>query len=123
MIASMFGHTEVVALLLQHGVDVHAKSKGQRTALTLATDRGCKEVVDLLIKAGAGKDQARQDVTNNNAEPGPSGARSARNESSARMVDFLTKSMKEKESDLECPVCFETAEVPIFMCSEMHLIW
>ena len=119
----MFGHTEVVALLLQHGVDVHAKSKGQRTALTLATDRGFKEVVDLLIKAGAGKDQARQDVTNNNAEPGPSGARSAQSESSARMVDFLTKSIKEKESDLECPVCLETAEVPIYMCPEMHLIW
>ena len=122
MYASMSGHTEVVALLLQHGVDVHAES-GPCTALDFATDKGFKEVVDLLIKAGAGKDQARQDVTNNNAEPGPSGACSARNESSARMVDFLTKSIKEKESDLECPVCFETAEVPIFMCSEMHLIW
>ena len=123
MIASMFGHTEVVALLLQHGVDVHAKSKSQRTALDFATERGFKEEVMDLLKAGAGKDQARQDVTNNNAEPGPSGACSVRNESSARMVDFLTKSIKEKESELECPVCFETAEVPIFMCSEMHLIW
>ena len=39
-----------------------------------------------------------------------------------RMVEFLAKSIKEKESDLECPVCMETAEVPIFMCQEMHLI-
>ena len=62
-------------------------------------------------------------MTNNKAEPGPSGACSAQNDSTARMVDFLTKSIKEKESDLECPVCFETAEVPIYMCPEMHLIW
>merc|ERR1711994_350252 len=26
-----------------------------------------------------------------------------------RMVEFLAKSIKEKESDLECPVCMETA--------------
>ena len=33
-----------------------------------------------------------------------------------RMLDFLSKSIKEKEADLECPVCMETAEIPIFMC-------
>ena len=35
---------------------------------------------------------------------------------STRMLDFLSKSIKEKEVDLECPVCMETAEVPIYMC-------
>ena len=39
-----------------------------------------------------------------------------------RMTDFLSKAIKEKEADLECPVCWETAEVPIFTCQEMHLI-
>ena len=34
----------------------------------------------------------------------------------SRMLDFLSKSIKEKEADLECPVCMETAEIPIFMC-------
>ena len=38
------------------------------------------------------------------------------------MRDFLSKSIKEKEELLMCPVCFETAEAPIFMCQEMHLI-
>ena len=33
-----------------------------------------------------------------------------------RVIDFLSKSIKEKEADLECPVCMETAEVPIYMC-------
>ena len=33
-----------------------------------------------------------------------------------RMRDFLSKSIKEKEADLEGPVCMETAEAPIFMC-------
>ena len=71
----------------------------------------------------ATEDLARLDVTNSKTETGPSGASGAQNESTARMVDFLTKSIQEKESDLECPVCFETAEVPIYMCPEMHLIW
>jgi len=39
-----------------------------------------------------------------------------------KMVEFLDKSIKEKEADLECPVCFEVAQPPIFMCQEMHLI-
>ena len=38
------------------------------------------------------------------------------------VIDFLAKSVKEKEADLECPVCLETAEVPIYTCQEMHLI-
>lgn len=43
-------------------------------------------------------------------------------ENTSRLLDFMATSIKEKENDLECPVCFETADVPIFMCSEMHLI-
>ena len=39
-----------------------------------------------------------------------------------RMIEFLSKSIKEKEADLKCPVCLETAEVPIYTCQEMHLI-
>eukprot|EP00092_Neocalanus_flemingeri_P000379 GFUD01000403.1.p1 GENE.GFUD01000403.1~~GFUD01000403.1.p1 ORF type:complete len:806 (+),score=225.30 GFUD01000403.1:35-2419(+) len=43
-------------------------------------------------------------------------------ENTSRVSEFLAQSIKEKEADLECPVCFETADIPIFMCSEMHLI-
>ena len=43
-------------------------------------------------------------------------------EGTNRMRDFLSKSIKEKKELLMCPVCFETAEAPIFMCQEMHLI-
>ena len=42
--------------------------------------------------------------------------------STNRMLEFLSKTIKEKEADLECPICLETAEVPIFMCQEQHLI-
>ena len=38
------------------------------------------------------------------------------------IMDFLSKSIKDKEADLECPVCLETAEIPIYMCHQMHLI-
>ena len=39
-----------------------------------------------------------------------------------KVFDLLTKQIQEKETELECPVCFETVSSPIFMCSEMHLI-
>ena len=35
---------------------------------------------------------------------------------------FLSNSIRKKEVELACPVCLETADVPIFMCSQMHLI-
>ena len=72
--------------------------------------------------------KATEDNTNNNpGQSGPGDAiRSARTqkESDTRMlVDFLIKSIKEKEAKLECPVCLVTAEAPIYMCPESHLIW
>jgi len=39
-----------------------------------------------------------------------------------RIIDFLKSSIASKEKDLECPVCFETSTIPIFCCSETHLI-
>ena len=46
-----------------------------------------------------------------------------------KLVSFLTKSIeekeeaiREKESDLECPVCLETAGGEIFSCVEQHLV-
>ena len=38
------------------------------------------------------------------------------------LLDFLTNSIKEKENDLECPVCLEIATIPIYSCQESHLI-
>ena len=52
--------------------------------------------------------------------PGPGGQEGS---SRDRLVEFVMRSITEKEADLECPVCLETAEAPIFMCQEMHLIW
>ena len=37
-------------------------------------------------------------------------------------INFLAKSIKDKEADLECPVCMETADIPIYACQQMHLI-
>ena len=46
-----------------------------------------------------------------------------------KLISFLTKSIEEKEeaikvkqSDLECPVCLETAEGEIFCCIQQHLV-
>jgi len=35
---------------------------------------------------------------------------------------YIDNKIKAKEKELECPVCFEVASAPIFMCSDLHLI-
>ena len=56
-------------------------------------------------------------------DPGPWSRPGVRPGCQDRLVEFVMRSISEKEADLECPVCLETAEAPIFMCQEMHLIW
>ena len=51
--AALMGHTEVVALLLEHGADVNAKSRDGGTALHAAAFLGRAETVKLLLKKGA----------------------------------------------------------------------
>ena len=36
--------------------------------------------------------------------------------------DFLASQISAKESDLECPVCLEISEAPIYTCLEQHII-
>jgi len=43
-------------------------------------------------------------------------------EQDSKLLDFLTSSILEKINDLECPVCLETATIPIYSCPESHLI-
>jgi len=38
------------------------------------------------------------------------------------LVKFISNTIEEKMKDVSCPVCFETAETPIYMCSMSHLI-
>lgn len=54
-LASIMGNREIVALLLDHGVDVNARSSALycKTALHYAALRGHCEVVELLIQRGA----------------------------------------------------------------------
>jgi len=40
----------------------------------------------------------------------------------AGLVEYISNTIEEKNKDLECPVCFETAEAPIYQCTEGHLI-
>ena len=51
--AALMGHTEVVALLLEHGADVNAKSRDGGTALHAAAFLGRAEIVKLLLDKGA----------------------------------------------------------------------
>lgn len=40
-----------------------------------------------------------------------------------KVYELLVKQIQEKESQLKCPVCYETVSSPIFMCHQMqHLI-
>jgi len=38
------------------------------------------------------------------------------------LIEFISNTIEEKKKDVSCPVCFETAEAPIYMCSMSHLI-
>ena len=63
----------------------------------------------------------RQDEDGSYSNPGD--ASSSARAQKERMVNFLTNSIWEKEVKLECPVCFGTAEAPIYMCLKTHPIW
>ena len=52
-IAALMGHTEIVALLLEHGADVNAKSRDGGTALHTAAFLGRAETTKLLLEKGA----------------------------------------------------------------------
>ena len=52
-IAALMGHTKVVALLLEHGADINARSKDGGTALHAAAFVGRAETVKLLLDKGA----------------------------------------------------------------------
>lgn len=51
--AALMGHTEIVALLFEHGADVNAKSRDGGTALHAAAFLGRAETVKLLLEKGA----------------------------------------------------------------------
>ena len=39
-----------------------------------------------------------------------------------QLLQFIDSKIEAKEQELECPVCFEIASPPIFMCTDLHLI-
>ena len=39
-----------------------------------------------------------------------------------RFIKEKEETIEEKEASLECPVCLETADIPIFRCTKEHLI-
>jgi uncharacterized protein len=53
MNAARGGYMEIAKLLVQHGVDVNARTLDGETALKIATQKGHNVIVDFLKKAGA----------------------------------------------------------------------
>ena len=39
-----------------------------------------------------------------------------------RLLEYIDSKIEAKEKELECPVCFEVASVPIFCCDDQHII-
>ena len=50
-----YSGSAIVKLLLDKGANVHIKSRSGKTALDIARERNNKEVIQLLLKAGAKK--------------------------------------------------------------------
>ena len=38
------------------------------------------------------------------------------------LLEYINSKIEAKEEELECPVCLEVAEAPIFMCDDLHLL-
>ncbi|TDQ27414.1 ankyrin repeat protein [Phyllobacterium brassicacearum] len=53
LVASLAGHTSVVAVLLERGTDIEIRNKGGLTALHAAAYGGSLEIVKLLVENGA----------------------------------------------------------------------
>ena len=105
---------EILNILMKHNrVDLELKDKNGDDLITIAykaenldllkmiADRNSREVTELKRK--------REEVTE------------LRNVKQ-KYDDFFQKSIQEKESELECPVCLETAGGEIFSCVEQHLV-
>ena len=56
MKASLFGHLEIVNLLISVGVDVNKKNENKYTSLIIASKRKDKRIIESLISAGADPD-------------------------------------------------------------------
>ena len=50
------------------------------------------------------------------------GANTKGTQLNVELFDYISRKIEEKEKELECPVCLETASPPILMCEDQHLI-
>ena len=85
-------------------VDLNQKDKEGNDLITIARNSGNVDmVVELRVGAIVRENRELRNVKE-------------------RHVNFLLNSIKDKESELECPVCLETAGGEIFSCVEQHLV-
>ena len=61
-------------------------------------------------------------LTKPTMEVQPPEASSPLRQPNLQLLEFITSKIEAKEKELECPVCFEEASSPIYMCDELHLI-
>ena len=97
---------------------VRMKNKYGDTAEMMAEYCGNRECARLIREFDAKEDkksiEGKKAVNNNTLQ--------SRSEYNKDFVEFIEQQIKKKEKELECPVCYNVANTPIFMCSEQHLI-
>ena len=85
-------------------VDLNQKDKAGNDLITIARNSGNVDmVVELRVGAIVRENRELRNVKE-------------------RHVNFLLNFIKEKESELECPVCLVTAGGEIFSCVQQHLV-
>ena len=77
---------------------------------------------DLQMNIEATENLAKFEVNNNKGTRSNEENSSKGVERLRRSIERKEKCIAKKEEDLECSVCLEIARVPIFMCSEQHII-
>ena len=85
-------------------VDLNQKDTEGDDVITIARNSGNMEIVQQLQQAEQDRELSELRNVKEN------------------YVNFLLNSMEEKQSELKCPVCLETAGGEIFSCVEQHLV-
>eukprot|EP00088_Acartia_fossae_P034746 TRINITY_DN3569_c0_g2_i7.p1 TRINITY_DN3569_c0_g2~~TRINITY_DN3569_c0_g2_i7.p1 ORF type:complete len:372 (-),score=106.63 TRINITY_DN3569_c0_g2_i7:10-1020(-) len=71
-----------------------------------------------------GNDEMPKEATNSqrHESAGDSGPQNSAPSNNNMLLEFLSSQISAKEADLECPVCMEVSQVPIYTCQEQHII-
>ena len=78
------------------------------------------KMIDIEMMKFRDRDREIKEILSRLSKPDP--PKQANTPLDSQMIDFLRQAVAKKKEDLLCPVCLETAQIPIFTCPDSHII-